>query len=89
MPVNHAAIMNRSFDDRSKLTEQQQATECHRLRGEAARLRRVAEGLNSKADRDIIVRLAEEAEQAAYAAERVRPLRGVSPRADASGQADI
>lgn len=51
------------------MADQQQASEAFRLRQEAARLRRVAEGLNSKADRDIIRRLAEEADRAAAASE--------------------
>lgn len=47
------------------MADQQQTSDALRLRKEAARLRRVSEGLNSKADRDIILRLAEETERAA------------------------
>lgn len=42
------------------------------LRAEAARCRRVAEGLSSKADRTVMLRLAEEREQAAASWERRR-----------------
>ncbi len=57
------------------MADQQQASEAFRLRQEAARLRRVAEGLNSKADRDIIRRLAEETDRAAAALEGGRAAR--------------
>ena len=47
------------------MADQQQTSAALRFRREATRLRRVAEGLNSKADRDIILRLAEETDRAA------------------------
>lgn len=72
-----------------EVADQQQATESYRLRSEAARLRRVAEGLNSKADRETIARLAEETDRAAYAAERSKTARGAGHRTDAIGLADI
>lgn len=57
------------------MADQQQANGAFRLRQEAARLRRVAEGLNSKADRDIIKRLADETDRAAAASENGRAAR--------------
>lgn len=71
------------------MADQQQANEAFRLRKEAARLRRVAEGLNSKADRDIILRLAEENDRAAAAWESGRPVRNGSGDASALGLAEI
>ncbi len=58
------------------MADQQQTSDALRLRQDAARLRRVAEGLNSKADRDIILRLADESDRAAAASEGGRVARG-------------
>lgn len=83
MPLSNTAIMHRSDIESHKIGDKQQATESHRLRGEAARLRRVAEGLNSKADRDTILRLAEDADRALAASERgtstIRSIQNMNP----------
>jgi len=71
------------------VADQQQADKAFRLRQEAARLRRVAEGLNSKADRDIIRRLAEETDRAAAASENGRAARNGPGDASALGLAEI
>lgn len=75
--------MDRSYIEPHKVADKQQVPESDRLRGEAARLRRVAEGLNSKADRDTILRLAEDADRAITAAERrtstIRSIQNMNP----------
>lgn len=68
------------------MADQKHTTDAFRLRQEAARLRRVAEGLNSKADRDIIRRLAEKADRAAASSEGGRAARN---DASALGLAEI